>query len=182
MEYREVIRLKDGRECTIRNGVEEDGEAVFEIFNRTHEQTDFLLSYTDENSLNKEEEGEFLKKKTESEREIELIAEVDDRVIACAGIEAVGSKDKVKHRAEFGISVDKEYWGIGIGSALMNACILCAKKAGYSQLELTVVSDNQRAVSMYRKAGFVEFGRNPKGFQSRYSGYQELLYMRLDLD
>lgn len=40
------------------------------------------------------------------------------------------------HRAEFGISIAKEFWGLGIGQALTAACIDCARKAGYAQLEL----------------------------------------------
>ncbi len=132
--------------------------------------------------MNAEQEGEFLQKKTESEREVELVAEVDGRIVACAGIEAVGHKDKVKHRADFGISVDRDYWGLGIGNALTAANIACAKKAGYSQLELNVVAENEKAIRLYKKAGFVEFGRDPRGFRSRYCGYQELLYMRLELD
>ena len=48
-------------------------------------------------------------------------------------------------------------------------------------MELNVVEDNERAVSMYQKAGFVECGRNPKGFRSRTSGYQEVVSMRLEL-
>ena len=80
-----------------------------------------------------------------------------------------------------GISVDQAYWGLGIGRALLEACIECAKKAGYEQMELSVVAENSRAIDMYEKAGFVEFGRNPRGFKSRMSGYQELVYMRLDL-
>ncbi len=44
-------------------------------------------------------------------------------IAGTAGIEAVGAKYKVRHRAEFGISVAKEYWGLGIGRALLNACI-----------------------------------------------------------
>ena len=42
-------------------------------------------------------------------------------------------------------------------------------------------ADNERAISMYRKAGFVEYGRNPKGFNSRVSGYNEIVYMRLEI-
>lgn len=34
---------------------------------------------------------------------------------------------------------------------------------------------------MYKKAGFVEYGRNPKGFYSRLSGFQEVVHMRLEL-
>ena len=79
------------------------------------------------------------------------------------------------------MSVLKEFWGLGIGRALMASCIECAKAAGYHQLELNVVAENVRALSMYEKAGFVEYGRNPKGFRSRITGFQEVVSMRLEL-
>ena len=37
------------------------------------------------------------------------------------------------------------------------------------------------ALALYKKFGFVEYGRNPKGFRSRNTGYQELVLMRLAL-
>lgn len=181
MEYNKTITLRDGRTCTLRNAAESDGKAVLDIFILTHEQTDNLLSYPDESDITAEQEGEYLKRKAESPREIEILAEVDGIIAGLAGIESVGSKYKVCHRADFGISIDQTYWGLGIGRALTEACIENAGKAGYEQLELNVVADNIRAIDMYKKAGFVEFGRNPKGFRSRLSGYQELVYMRLDL-
>ncbi|MDO4734388.1 MAG: GNAT family N-acetyltransferase, partial [Lachnospiraceae bacterium] len=148
---------------------------------RTHEETDYLLSYPEENSFGAEEEAQFLKEKASSSNETELIAIVDGKIVATAGIEAIGKKYKVKHRAEFGISVLKEYWGLGLGKALTKACIQCARDAGYDQLELNVVAENERALSLYRSLGFVEFGRNPKGFNSKETGYQELVYMLLEL-
>ena len=181
MEYRKTITLKDGRICILRNGTEKDGEAVLDSFILTHEQTDNLLSYPDESDITAEQEAQFLKSKTESATDIEILAEVEGIVAGLAGIDLVGSKYKVCHRADFGISVDQAYWGLGIGRALMEACIECAKKAGYEQIELNVVAENIRAIDMYEKAGFVEFGRNPRGFKSRMSGYQELVYMRLEL-
>ena len=93
----------------------------------------------------------------------------------------MGTKDKLRHRAEFGISLLKEYWGLGLGRALTEACIQCAREAGYAQLELSVVADNERAIALYEKEGFVEYGRNPRGFLSRTSGFQELVYMLLAL-
>lgn len=182
MTYYKSITLKDGRECVLRNGTESDGQAAYDNFMLTHEQTDYLLSYPDENSLSPEEESRFLKAKTESKNEMELLAEVDGIIAGLAGIEAVGSKYKVRHRAELGISIDQAFWGLGIGSALMDACIECAGLAGYEQLELNVAAENDRAMSLYRKKGFTEFGRNPRGFKSRISGYQELVYMRLELN
>ena len=182
MEYKKTIILKDGRECLLRNGTESDGAAVYELFNLTHAQSDFLLTYPDENSFSAEGEAEFLKNKTASTDEIELVAEADGRYVGLAGIGKIGIKDKVKHRAEFGISVDKDYWGLGIGNALTEACIECARRAGYAQIELDVVAENERAIALYKKYGFVEYGRNPKGFRSRIAGWQELVLMRLELD
>ena len=63
----------------------------------------------------------------------------------------------------------------------MNACIDCARAAGYIQLELDVAAENVRALTMYQKAGFAEYGRNPKGFRSRTAGFQEIIHMRLEL-
>ena len=107
---------------------------------------------------------------------------MDDRIVGTAGIEAIGKKDKIKHRAEFGICIEKAYWGRGIGRALTKGCIDCAKAAGYSQLELEVVSDNAAAVSLYKSLGFTEYGRNPRGFRSRMTGWQEVVLMRLELE
>ena len=181
MKYNKTIRLKDGRNCILRNGTEQDGKTMLDIFVLTHEQTDYLLTYPEENSMTAEQEAQFLKDKTDSVDEIELLAEIDGRVAGSAGIGCVGRKEKIRHRAEFGISVDRAYWGLGIGRALTEACIECAKEAGYAQLELEVVADNTKAIELYRSVGFVEYGRNPKGFCSRLSGWQELVMMRLEL-
>ena len=182
MEYRRTVTLKDGRECTLRNGTESDAQTALDNFILTHTQTDYLMSYPDECTITAEQEGEFLRGKTESANEIEILAEIGGMIVGTAGIESRGDKFKLKHRAEFGISIDREYWGLGIGRALTEACIECAKKAGYAQLELGVVADNDIAVSLYRSTGFIEYGRNPKGFRSRNSGWQELMLMRLDLE
>lgn len=181
MKYHQIITLKNGVECCIRNGEEQDGQAVLDLFNLVIGETDYLRSYPGEASFNAEQESQFLKGKAESENEIQLVAVVDGAVVGTAGITAIGTKYKVRHRAEFGVSVAKDFWGLGIGQAFMTACIECARAAGYSQLELEVVAENARAVSMYQKAGFVEYGRNPKGFLSRVTGFQEVLYMRLEL-
>lgn len=181
MEYLKKIKLKDGRECILRNGNERDGQAALENFILTHGQTDYLLTYPDENTMTAEEEAKYLKEKRESEREIEILAEVEGTLVGLAGIAAIGERDKIRHRADFGISIDKAYWNLGIGTALLHVCVDCAGKAGYEQIELNVVAENESAVSIYKKAGFVEYGRNPRGFKSRLTGYQEVIYMRMEL-
>lgn len=181
MEFNRIVTLRNGTQCCLRSGTEADAQAVIDNFNLMHGETDYLLTYPDENSFNVEQEGKFLKEKAESKNEVEILAVVNQTVVGTAGVDAVGTKFKLRHRAEFGVSVAEEYWGLGIGGALLDACVECARAAGFAQLELDVVADNSRAISMYRKAGFVEFGRNPRGFYSRTAGFQELVHMRLEL-
>ena len=181
MEYRKVITMKDGRECVLRNGTPEDARAVLDNFILTHAETEFLSSYPDEITLTEEKETAFLKARAESENEIEIIAVVDGHVAGTAGVARVGGYEKVRHRASFGISVEKACWGLGIGRALLRACVECARRAGYRQLELEAVAENARALALYRSEGFTEYGRNPLGFHAREMGWQPLVLMRLDL-
>lgn len=181
MEYYKKITMKNGQEALLRNGTAADAAAVLDCFLRTHAETDFLLSYPDEVTFTIEQEADFLQSRSDSPDAIEIVAEVDGKIVGTAGIGPAGSCYKVKHRAGFGISVLKDYWGCGLGRALTDACIECARKAGYTQLELDVSGDNAKAIAMYESAGFREFGRNPKGFRSRESGFKELISMFLEL-
>jgi len=182
MRYSRTITLKDGRSCVLRSGTEADGPALLENFILTHSQTDWLLDYPDEITMTAEQEAAFLKEKAESENEIELVAELDGVLVGAAGFGCVGKKEKVRHRAWFGISIDRACWGLGIGRALTEACIACARSAGYAQLELEAVAENERALALYRSAGFAEYGRNPRGFRFRGQGWKEAVLMRLELD
>ena len=182
MEYKKTVRLKDGRPCILRSGTIQDAKKVLNNFLLTHAQTDYLTSRPEEIHFTVEQEAEFLAKKGESADEIELLAEIDGEVVGTAGIERIGAYKKVRHRASFGISIDRAWWGLGIGRALTEACIDCARAAGYAQLELEAVADNLSALSLYRSVGFTEYGRNPRGFHSEALGWQALVLMRLELD
>jgi len=181
MRYENTVSVRNGKPCLLRTAVGDDAREVCGIFALTHAQTDFLLSYPEENSFDAEQERQFLAEREASPNAIEICAVLDGRIVGTAGIEPVGSREKVRHRAEFGIAVEKACWDLGIGRALLAACIECAGRAGYAQLELDVVSENARAIGLYKSMGFVEYGRNPRGFRSRSAGWQELVLMRLEL-
>ena len=181
MRYAKTVLLTGGVELLVRIAVASDARALRETTQRTHAETDYLLSYPDEQSVDDEQEARSLEETERSGNEVELIAVIDGRIVGSAGVSAVRSRRKVAHRARFGISILKEYWGMGIGRVLMESCIDCARRAGHAQLELEVVAGNERAVSLYRRAGFEEYGRNPRGYRSAAAGYQELVHMRLEL-
>ena len=181
MRYAKTVLLTGGTELLVRNAVASDARALRDVMQRTHSETDYLLSYPDEQSVDDEQEARSLAETERSDNGVELVAVLGGRIVGSAGITAVGGRRKVVHRARFGISILKEYWGMGIGRMMMEASIDCARRAGYAQLELEVVVGNERAVSLYRCAGFEEYGRNPRGYRSAVAGYQELVHMRLEL-
>lgn len=181
MKYTRNIILKNDKKCLIRNAVRDDAREVLNNFLLTHEQTDFLASYKDEATFDIAFEEQFLTEKVSSGKEVYLCAVVDGYIVGTAGVNQKG-QNKIRHRADFGMAIEKDFWGLGIGRELAMSCIECARNAGYSQLELEVVSDNSNAIALYKSIGFIEFGRNPRGFISRYKGWQELVSMRLELN
>ena len=172
MKYNQKVILKNGKEAWLRNGDASDGNAVYEVFNLTHAETDYLLSYPDENSFDPEQEAKFLDTKTNSLNEIEIVALVDGKIVGTAGIEQVGAKEKVRHRAEFGISVDQKYWGLGVGRALMEAAL--ANLSGYSRACVWVLRGNERAIRFYRRCGF-----SPDGVEKMLKLGTEVAEMRM---
>lgn len=182
MKYNNTITLKDGRECILRAATADDARGFQEYFLISHNETDFLATYPDEFRETLEETAANLQKKYESDTDIEICAFVDDRLIGSAGVWRIHDREKMRHRADFGISIMKEYWGLGIGKALTLACIEVAGEAGFLQLELEAVADNEQALALYKKCGYIEYGRNPRGFKNRQGNWQELVSMRLELD
>lgn len=60
-----------------------------------------------------------------------------------------------KHIGKFGMMVTKDYWGEGIGSKLMDIMIEFAKTIRLSKIEAMVRTDNDRALKLYERKGFV---------------------------
>lgn len=92
MKYSERIALKNGKELLLRNAEASDGKAVLESFNQTHAETDWLLSYPDENTFDVDKESRFLERKAASQNEIELVAVVDGKVVGTAGVDVLGTR------------------------------------------------------------------------------------------
>ncbi|MBR3259085.1 MAG: hypothetical protein IKF96_08900 [Eggerthellaceae bacterium] len=88
MEYRKTVTMKDGRTCVLRSATEEDAPVMMDMFVRTHGQTEFLTTYADEVTFTLEGEREYLRKHRENPREVELMAEVDGRIVGPAASRA----------------------------------------------------------------------------------------------
>ena len=49
MQYEKEIILKDGAKCLLRGAGEADAAEVLRTFDLTHAETDYLLTYPEEN-------------------------------------------------------------------------------------------------------------------------------------
>jgi L-phenylalanine/L-methionine N-acetyltransferase len=109
--------------------------------------------------------------------DLSLVAELDGEVVASAGLHAVGVALRRRHAMMMGISVAKPAQGQGVGTALMAAlCDYADRWLGTLRIELTVYTDNERAVRLYRKFGF-EIEGTLRGYAMRDGEYVDAYTM-----
>jgi putative acetyltransferase len=83
-----------------------------------------------------------------------LVAVVDGDVAGMIGLHT-SSRPRVNHSAEIGMMVRDDWQGKGVGKAMMQAVIdLADKWLNLARIELTVFTDNEPAIALYRKFGF----------------------------
>jgi putative acetyltransferase len=87
--------------------------------------------------------------------DLQLVAEIGVELVGSAGLHALSLSPRRRHAMVMGITVAKDRHGQGVGSALLGAlCDYADRWAGVLRLELTVYTDNQRAIALYRRFGF----------------------------
>ncbi|HYD78508.1 MAG TPA: GNAT family N-acetyltransferase [Paucimonas sp.] len=88
-----------------------------------------------------------------------LVAVVDGRVVGLAGIHTIPHHPRRRHAAGIGMTVHDDWQGQGIGTALMRATVDMADKwLNLVRLELEVYTDNEAAIRLYERFGFVHEG------------------------
>jgi putative acetyltransferase len=96
------------------------------------------------------------------ERAAVFAKSVAGTVVAVAGDQVIGMIHVEASRhgfGEFGMLVDRDWRGRGVGSALVQAAIGLAREQGLHKLSLEVFAHNAAGIALYRKCGFVEEGR-----------------------
>jgi putative acetyltransferase len=135
-------------DITVRNAESSDAEALWKCFTAPKVvhgtlQLPYRSVESVRESLAKSEEGFFL-----------LVAVVDEEVVGSISLHAA-TRPRLRHKGEIGMMVRDDWQGKGVGSAMMQAVIdLADKWLNLTRIELTVYTDNEPAVALYRKFGF----------------------------
>lgn len=144
----------------IRRACPGDAQQILDYLRRVGGETDNLTFGAEGLPFSVDEESAYLKQRLESERDIVLVAVQDGKIIADGGLDS--QPRRMAHRAVLGLSVLKDYWHQGIGTALMKALLEHARQVGFEVLTLEVRSDNQRAIRLYERFGFHKAGTHPR--------------------
>lgn len=143
----------------IQKAKPEDAAALIEYLKIIGGETDNLTFGAEGLPVTVEEERAFLEKENADGRSVMLLVRENGKILADGHIQAMTRR--ISHRASLGITVLKEAWGRGIGTALMERLIAHAKENGIEIIELQVRCDNTRAIRLYEKFGFVKIGHYP---------------------
>lgn len=104
-----------------------------------------------------------------------LVALADGVVVGDLGIKRE-EHAVLRHVAELGMAVSREWRGRGVGSALLAEAFRWARWAGVEKVSLTVYPHNEAARGLYRKFGFEEEGRLVGQSKKSY-GYDDEIVM-----
>lgn len=175
-----TITLKDGRSCILRPTHPDDAAEMIDYMKQTAEETRFVLRTPEEVTFTLEQEREILGNLLEEYGSVMMLAEVDGQVAGNCSISGMGYKSRIRHRCSMAIALKKDYWNLGIGTAMITYLTELAKQIGFEQMELEVVADNTRGRKLYEKCGFAETGKHLRALKYDDGTYaDEVIMMKL---
>ncbi len=131
----------------------EDAEEFVSLIKQVEAESDFMLMEAGERMLSVEQQRKRMEQMKKDGNSTILLAEQDGRLVGYL-IVVGGDAKRVLHRGYLVIGILKEFRGQGIGTKLFRHLDEWAKAHHISRLELTVVTQNEMAVALYKKSGF----------------------------
>ncbi|WP_164470887.1 GNAT family N-acetyltransferase [Vaginisenegalia massiliensis] len=178
-DHQTIPDQNDYIDLTLRVPDKGDAKAIIGLLKDVSQETPYLTMTQEAADISISQQAHLIELFEEVPTNIIIVAEVDDQIIGMANVATYGSS-KQDHVAETGICLIKEYWGYGIGTHLMEEIIAFSKKVGLKVLSLEVVCENQAAISLYEKFGFIKCGTLHKRLRDGYH-YYDVYVMELIL-
>lgn len=162
------------KKVIIREADNKDAKELIEYLNVIGGESDFLTFGTGEFNKSVEQEQDFIENVLENENALFIIAEVNGKIVGNLNFSG-GPRKRTEHSGEFGVSVLKEYWGVGIGKELIEYLINWSKDSGIiRKINLRARTDNTRGIHLYKKLGFLEEGIIKRDFLINGEFYDSL--------
>lgn len=176
------ITLKNGINAILKTPEIKDAEMFLNNIIAASGETNFLSRCTEDwNDFTIEDEEKWISGNRESEHNLIIACYIDGKAVGSCDITFFNDM-KASHRAGIGIAILKDYWNLGIGSAMFRELIKVAKEhKGTAILELEYLEGNERGKALYEKFGFETVAVKPKICKLKDGTYQDLFYMQKQL-
>lgn len=169
-------KTKKGKIIKIRYPTEEDFEKAMIFINTISKEQTYITFQGEQLSL--EDEKKYLLpfyKQIEEDKAVKLFVFHNEELIGVSDV--VPQERTSSHVGTFGLLIKKEYRGEGIGKQLTQIILDEAKKLNEIRIiHLGVFGDNQLALELYKKMGFMEYGILPHGAKHK-DHYDDHIYM-----
>lgn len=157
-----VLTLPDGRSVRIRRAVADDAGPVLEYLRKVGGETINLTFGSEGPGLTEEEERKYLERVARSDNSLAILAVAGETIVGGLTFDG-GTRPRLRHVGEFGISVAQEYAGMGIGRAMIEYLITWAERGGVvRKINLKVRVENAAAIRLYERMGWVHEGRTTR--------------------
>ena len=173
------VLLKNGTEAILKTPEIEDAEKILKNIRTCCGETDFLSMCTEDwAGSTVESEAKWISGNRENENSLLIACFIDGEIVGSSDISFM-SGIKTSHRAALGITIQRKYWNIGIGSAMFEELMKAAKEHEKTEIvELEFIEGNDRAKALYEKFGFEVISVKPKSFKLKDGTYQNKVYMQ----
>jgi len=150
--------LKNGQSLEIREARTDDAAQLLVFVEQVSGETSFHSIGPGEFDLSAEQEANFLRGCQASSNQTYVLGFVDDELVATASVMA-SPRPRLRHRGDLGMSVRRSFWGLGIGTAMLDHLIEWTQENPMlTKLDLRVREDNTIAIALYRGRGFDDEG------------------------
>ncbi len=168
---------RGGAEIEVRSAVPADAAAVLAHSREVLEDTEYFITRPEELTLTEEDEERYIRSHLDLPGRLMLGAFVGSRVVGLLTFNN-GRRARVFHQGTFGISVSRDFRGKGVGGALIGTFLEWAESNPLiEKVGLSVFDDNDRAMALYRKYGFVEEGRKARAIKFDEGRYKDEIIM-----
>jgi len=153
------ISLRNSREITLRSATPSDAENILRHLRITHSESYKNLNQSAKHweSFSVSEEEKILADFENSSAKFMLVAFFENRIVGGLGFWGYQA-EFVKRSAGLGMSIQKEFCGIGLGAEMMKYTFTQAKQMGFHRIDLTVRTYNESGIKLYEKVGFERIG------------------------
>jgi RimJ/RimL family protein N-acetyltransferase len=168
----EAMTARDGRRWTLRPGRPTDGRPLARLFAEVRAEGRWLI--TTPGAVSEPSEAFWIGELIRGAEHLVLVAEADGEVIGNVLV-SVDRGRATEHIGVLSICIAHDWRDVGVGSELVAGAQAWSRERGLRKLSLGVFPDNERAIAVYERRGFVREGLRRQQYRSNDEFRDEVL-------